>query len=58
LNTNYQWEWIPKHKSLVGGIRMDKNKEKTQTYAGSFQGVADDRKDKIDELKEKNLLDD
>lgn len=37
---------------------MDKNREKTQTYAGSFQGVADDRKDKIDELKEKNLLDD
>ena len=37
---------------------MDKNKEKTQTYAGSFQGVADDRKDKIDELKEKNHLDD
>ena len=22
---------------------MDKNKEKTQTYAGTFQGVADDR---------------
>ena len=37
---------------------MDKNKEKTQTYAGTFQGVADDRKDKIDELKEKNHLDD
>jgi hypothetical protein len=37
---------------------MDKNKEKTQTYAGSFQGVADDRQNKIDELKEKNHLDD
>ncbi len=37
---------------------MDKNKEKTQTYAGSFQGVADDKQNKIDELKEKNHLDD
>ena len=37
---------------------MDKNKEKTQTYAGSFQGVADDRQNKIEELKEKNHLDD
>jgi hypothetical protein len=36
---------------------MDKNKEKTQTFAGSFQGVADDRETKIDELKEQNILD-
>ena len=36
---------------------MDKNKEKTQNFSGSFQGVADDRKNKIDELREKNVLD-
>ena len=37
-------------QSIVG--EMDKDKEKTQTHA-ALQGVADDRKDKIDELKEK-----
>lgn len=37
---------------------MDKDKEKKQTYAGSFQGVADDRKEKVDELKQKNKIDD
>lgn len=37
---------------------MGKDKENKQTYAGSFQGVADDNQHKIDELKEKNHLDD
>ncbi len=36
---------------------MDDIKEKKQNFAGNYQGVANDRKNKIEELKQENKLD-
>ena len=36
---------------------MDKNKGKTPNVSGSFQVIADDRKDPIGELRKDNKLD-
>ena len=36
---------------------MDKNKEETPNISGSFQMVADDRKESIEELRKNNKLD-
>ncbi|WP_338448504.1 hypothetical protein R4Z09_20085 [Niallia oryzisoli] len=36
---------------------MDKNKGKAPNISGSFQVIADDRKDAIDELRKDNKLD-
>lgn len=36
---------------------MEKNKEKTQNISGSFQVIADDRKESIEELRKDNKLD-
>ena len=36
---------------------MDKNKEEIPNISGSFQVIADDRKESIEELKKNNKLD-
>jgi hypothetical protein len=58
LNTNYKGNGFPNINEVkVGGKGMDKNKEEIKNFSGNHQGVADDRKHKIDELREKEILD-